>query len=211
MPDQGQRQAMPFKDVAEFMHVMRLPINPKVSTEYTGHWPTMVFDPLEGEPAELMEAWHKLERMIEYNTQMDWKLSNADWQALGEAYVDVLDGIIDSIYVLIGFGHALGLPLEAAWRVVQEANMAKFIECKTCFGKGKVSPGATSGRDEDRRCIPCNGTGKEVLRREDGKILKPEGWQPPEPKLLALIMPLLRSEVNDRFRALAVDPPVVKP
>jgi hypothetical protein len=203
----------PFIDVAKFMHVMGLAINTKVDLIHVGHWPTMVFDPVEGEPAELLEAWNKLQRLTE---QLRWQpiISDADWQAYGEAWALVLDGIIDSIYVLIGFAHALGLPLEEGWRVVQSTNMAKFVDCKTCYGKGRINrPGDRdlSGEDRTVECIPCAGTGKVVLRREDGKVLKPEGWIPPEPKLLALIMPLLRPQVNERFAALPVVPPVVKP
>lgn len=204
----------PFIDVAKFMHVMELAINTRVSTEHASHWPKMVFDAEEGEPAELFEAWHKLERLLQTYEHDPLPKNDCDWQALGEAWVGVLDGIIDSIYVLTGFAHALGLPLEEGWRVVQASNMAKFVECKTCYGKGRITrPGERdlSGEDRTVECIPCSGTGKSVLRREDGKILKPEGWIPPEPRLLALIMPLLRPQVNDRFRPLPVDPPSVKP
>jgi predicted HAD superfamily Cof-like phosphohydrolase len=64
--------------------------------------------------------------------------------------VGIADGIVDSIYVLIGAALEYGIPLEKVWDAVQTANMAK--------------------RD------PVTG---KVRRREDGKILKPEGWQPP--------------------------------
>jgi predicted HAD superfamily Cof-like phosphohydrolase len=68
--------------------------------------------------------------------------------------VEVADGIIDSIYVLVGMGLELGLPLEALWNEVQRSNMAKAIE-------------------------QPDGTFK-VMRRADGKVLKPEGWTPPD-------------------------------
>jgi len=64
--------------------------------------------------------------------------------------LDIADGIVDSIYVLIGAAIEYGIPLERVWNAVQAANMAK------------VDP--TSGK---------------VLRRDDGKILKPHGWKPP--------------------------------
>ena len=63
----------------------------------------------------------------------------------------VADGIVDSIVVLIGLGYSMGLDMEAAWQEVHRSNMAKI--------------------DPE--------TGK-VIRREDGKILKPEGWTPPD-------------------------------
>lgn len=68
--------------------------------------------------------------------------------------VEVADGIIDSIYVLIGMGLELGLPMAELWAEVQRSNMAKAIE-------------------------QPDGTFK-VVRRADGKILKPDGWTPPD-------------------------------
>lgn len=68
--------------------------------------------------------------------------------------VEVADGIIDDIYVLIGAGHEIGLPMQALWDEVQRSNEAKAIE-------------------------QPDGTFK-VVRRADGKILKPEGWTPPD-------------------------------
>lgn len=60
------------------------------------------------------------------------------------------DAVIDLIVVLIGYAHSRGWPLAALWDEVHQSNMAKI--------------------DPD--------TGK-VRRRDDGKILKPEGWSPP--------------------------------
>lgn len=68
--------------------------------------------------------------------------------------VEVADGIIDDIYVLIGMGLELGLPMAELWSEVQRSNMAKVTE-------------------------QPDGTFK-VMRRADGKILKPEGWTPPD-------------------------------
>lgn len=65
--------------------------------------------------------------------------------------VDTADAIADLIYVLIGAALEFGIPLEAVWNEVQRSNMAK------------VDPA----------------TGK-VRKREDGKVLKPEGWTPPD-------------------------------
>lgn len=65
--------------------------------------------------------------------------------------VRVADGIADLIYVLVGTALELGIPLDRVWAEVHRANMAK------------VDPV----------------TGK-VRKREDGKVLKPEGWTPPD-------------------------------
>ena len=62
-----------------------------------------------------------------------------------------LDALIDILVVTTGALHSLGVDGEGAWDEVMRTNFAK-VDSKT----GKV------------------------IRREDGKILKPEGWQPPK-------------------------------
>ena len=62
-----------------------------------------------------------------------------------------LDAYMDMIWVILGFCHMKGYDIQGAWDEVVKTNMAKV--------------------DPD--------TGK-VRRREDGKILKPEGWAPPD-------------------------------
>ena len=64
-----------------------------------------------------------------------------------ENFAEVADGIADTIYVLCKLARELGVPLDDVWIAVHEANMAKI------------------------------GPDGKVTRREDGKILKPEGWQ----------------------------------
>jgi predicted HAD superfamily Cof-like phosphohydrolase len=64
--------------------------------------------------------------------------------------VETLDALIDIMVVTIGAIHSLGVDAEGAWREVLNSNLAKI--------------------DKD--------TGK-VRKREDGKVLKPQGWQPP--------------------------------
>lgn len=64
---------------------------------------------------------------------------------------NVVDGIVDTIVTLIGLGYSMGIDMEAAWQEVHNSNMWK-IDPKTL----------------------------KVNRREDGKILKPEGWVPPD-------------------------------
>lgn len=64
--------------------------------------------------------------------------------------VETLDALTDILVVTIGAMNSMGADGEGAWREVMATNFNKI----------------------DRR------TGK-VLRREDGKVLKPEGWEPP--------------------------------
>ena len=63
--------------------------------------------------------------------------------------VEEFDAVLDQIVVLIGYGLSRGWPMNEGWAEVVRSNMAKID--------------------------PVTGA---VRRREDGKILKPEGWTP---------------------------------
>ena len=83
-------------------------------------------------------------------------LIKEEYKELNEAInnndqVETLDALIDILVVTIGAMNSMGADGEGAWREVMATNFNKI----------------------DRR------TGK-VLRRDDGKILKPEGWEPPQ-------------------------------
>lgn len=67
--------------------------------------------------------------------------------------VEQLDALIDILVVTIGAIHSMGADAEGAWKEVMRTNFAKI--------------------DKD--------TGK-VRKREDGKVLKPLGWSPPDLK-----------------------------
>lgn len=81
-------------------------------------------------------------------------------KAAGSAQ-DELDALIDILVVTIGAIHSAGFDGTGAWREVMRSNFAKI--------------------DKD--------TGK-VRKREDGKVLKPADWQPPE------LSPYLRKAQN---------------
>jgi len=61
-----------------------------------------------------------------------------------------LDACFDMIWVIVGYMKSRGWDCSAAWDEGAKSNLSK-IDSKTGF----------------------------VNRREDGKILKPEGWEPP--------------------------------
>ena len=67
--------------------------------------------------------------------------------------VEQLDALIDILVVTIGAIHSMGADAEGAWKEVMRTNFAKI--------------------DKE--------TGK-VRKREDGKVLKPLGWEPPNLK-----------------------------
>ena len=65
--------------------------------------------------------------------------------------VEELDALIDILVVTVGAIHSMGADAEGAWNEVMRTNLAKINPI----------------------------TGK-VRKREDGKVLKPEGWSSPE-------------------------------
>ena len=65
--------------------------------------------------------------------------------------VETLDALLDIVVVASGALNSLGVDTEGAWKEVMASNFAK------------VDP--VSGR---------------LVRREDGKILKPDNWRAPE-------------------------------
>jgi predicted HAD superfamily Cof-like phosphohydrolase len=65
--------------------------------------------------------------------------------------VETLDACMDMIWVILGFCYMKGYDVAGAWNEVARSNLAK------------INPE----------------TGK-VNKREDGKVLKPEGWTPPQ-------------------------------
>jgi len=65
--------------------------------------------------------------------------------------VEQLDACMDMIWVILGYCYMKGWDVDAAWKEVACSNLAKIN----------------------------SETGK-VIKREDGKVLKPEGWTPPQ-------------------------------
>jgi hypothetical protein len=64
--------------------------------------------------------------------------------------VEQLDACMDLIWVTLGFCYMKGYDVDGAWAEVARSNLAK------------IDP--TTGK---------------VIKRVDGKVLKPEGWTPP--------------------------------
>lgn len=93
---------------------------------------------------------------LQYNLYLD--LMQEEWSELKVALdngdrVEQLDALLDFVVVTIGAVHSGGFDGEGGWKEVIGTNLAKI--------------------DKD--------TGK-VRKREDGKVLKPLGWTPPDLK-----------------------------
>jgi predicted HAD superfamily Cof-like phosphohydrolase len=92
----------------------------------------------------------------QYKLYLD--LMDEEWKELKAALlmedrVEQLDALLDFIVVTVGAIHSAGFDGEGGWKEVMRTNFAKI--------------------DKE--------TGK-VRKREDGKVLKPAGWTPPDLK-----------------------------
>lgn len=92
------------------------------------------------------------------NSKLYAKLIEEEYIEFTEAFalndqVESLDACMDMIWVILGYCYMRGYDVEGAWNEVARSNLAK------------INPE----------------TGK-VNKREDGKVLKPAGWTPPELK-----------------------------
>ena len=85
-----------------------------------------------------------------YLSLIDEETAELHQAVLANDSVEQLDALIDILVVTIGAIHSAGYDAEGAWKEVMSTNFAKI--------------------DKE--------TGK-VRKREDGKVLKPLGWVPP--------------------------------
>lgn len=109
---------------------------------------------------------------------------------------EVAGELADMLYVIYGTALHYGIDLDDALADVHRANMSKVTPCSFCATTGSVyvcdgcssaTPhtgdpfpcgecGATSA--QVRPCEACDGLGRYVIRRADGKVLKPDTYTP---------------------------------
>jgi hypothetical protein len=100
---------------------------------------------------------------------MAMELMLKEWQSdYDYNAIETADALTDLVVVIVGMALELGIPLDRTWNEVQRSNMAKA------------------------------GPDGKVTKREDGKVLKPEGWTPPDIKTIMQSDPPLptRGEVK---------------
>jgi predicted HAD superfamily Cof-like phosphohydrolase len=115
-----------------------------------------VTNPFRDQEKFMRACDQRVDKFDEQQYAMYIKLIDEEHQELLEATlaedrVEQLDALIDILVVTIGAIHSMGADAEGAWKEVMKTNFAKI--------------------DSE--------TGK-VRKREDGKVLKPVGWMPPE-------------------------------
>lgn len=89
---------------------------------------------------------------VEAEAPLYWSLIKEEFDELSDASIRVeeLDACMDLIWVILGYCHARGYNVEGAWNEVARSNMSKID--------------------------PVSG---KVIKREDGKILKPATFSQP--------------------------------
>jgi len=117
-----------------------------------------VTNPFKDQEKFMRACDQSVDKFDEKQYSMYIKLIDEEHQELLEATlaedpVEQLDALVDILVVTIGAIHSMGADGEGAWNEVMRTNFAKI--------------------DPE--------TGK-VRKREDGKVLKPEGWKPPDLK-----------------------------
>jgi predicted HAD superfamily Cof-like phosphohydrolase len=87
--------------------------------------------------------------------RMNWVKEEVDEFLEADNVIDQADALVDALYFILGSAVEIGVDLEPVFDIVQKANMAKL------WADGKPH------------------------FRTDGKVIKPEGWQAPEPQIQA--------------------------
>jgi predicted HAD superfamily Cof-like phosphohydrolase len=104
----------------------------------------------------MLASGQSLNKNNETQSLLYKKLIDEEYQEFLEAYykdddVETLDACFDMIWVIVGYMLSKGYDVEGAWDEGAKSNLAKI---DTVTGK--------------------------VIKRNDGKILKPEGWKKPD-------------------------------
>lgn len=120
---------------------------------------------MQSDVAIFMEACdqevHKIpsfETSNQKQVQLYMELIREEYEELKDGYeakdiVEVADACGDLIWVILGLANSLGIPMNQVWHEIALSNMSKTVE-------GMVGI-------------------KSVIKREDGKILKPDTYFPP--------------------------------
>ena len=142
-------------DVAAFQRAYEAPCHPsrdaaRTSGDLTPERVKLRLRLVFEETLELLRAHGMDTATIEPQFEASMSLANGGEGPYLEDVTEIADALGDSIYVEVGMALEYGIPLDHVWQEIQDSNMKKF-------------PG-----------------GKVIRRESDGKVLKPEGWKPPD-------------------------------
>lgn len=113
--------------------------------------------PWDKNPTTLPEDEWKLRGALAQEELEEYKTA-----CINENHLEILDSLVDQAYILFGtvVAHGLQDVFEAAFEEVHRSNMAKLVDGKPLI----------------------NGVNAHDDTRPQGKVLKPEGWTPPNLK-----------------------------
>lgn len=132
---------------------------------------------------ELLKACGLVPRLTKYSYT---SLQGFEWNTIEKFILDLIgsscteikidlpevaDALTDMDYINEGTRLELGVDGASVLEEVHRANMNKFRECKACYADLEPQDGVV--------CSFCGGMGRIVVKREDGKVIKPDGWTPP--------------------------------
>ena len=106
-----------------------------------------------------MEACDQTETGLGEQSALYMKLIAEEYSELIDGYknkdlVEIADACADLKWVIEGLEHTLNIPQQEVWNEVSRSNLAKI------------------------------GSDGKVHKRADGKVMKPEGWTPPNIKAI---------------------------
>lgn len=105
----------------------------------------------------------------------------------------VADELADVMVIAYGTADLLGIDLDRAFAIKMDANMAKLPDCPNPRCDDGDVPGGAKGH---LLCPDCGGTGKgKPIKNDQGKVLKPPGWQ--KPSMAEAILPSPPASYSD--------------
>lgn len=128
----------------------------------------------------------------ELNTGVEKLWYSVKEETLLDAWTQIADAIGDILYVVYGRAVSYGLPIDAILQIIHEANMEKL---------GPNGKPILNGITEGYMCFEPESGHLHIMHqigyRPDlpvGKVLKPEGWVPPDARIKELLRPLLAQD-----------------
>lgn len=133
--------------------------------------------PVRWQPTRLPEDELALRRKL-IEEEYDELMEALDGDDLAHTYKEAAD----LIYVVFGWDQHAGNLLQQVFAEVHRSNMTKLWPCEACDGKGWIGTCYPENGSEPwggMSCGVCHASGKVVKYREDGKVLKPPTYEPP--------------------------------
>lgn len=125
----------------------------------------------------------RMKLLMEEHGELMYELALASWDT-GPDLARIAKELADLLVVTYGCALEFGIDLNAVMAEVHRSNMSKQQVCPECRGEGEVEHGTRRDEfgnwdTETFQCHQCDGTGKVVFKRSDGKVLKGPDYTPP--------------------------------